>query len=141
MLRLMEKEFVDQDATLEPWVEAIAEPSVVPTPNLSVPVDALQLEWVHGYRAQDCRQNLYYTAGGAMVYPAAHVVVRLDGVAWQQKFMTDHSDSVSTLSVSPDRKLVASGQEGKRPSIIIWDALTMTVLQVNTFSLFFHFIV
>jgi len=55
-------------------VSSIAEPSTLPPSDFTVPVDALSLEWVHGYRAQDCRQNLYYTAGGAMVFPAASMV-------------------------------------------------------------------
>lgn len=128
---MLEKEDIeDQYGAPEPWLEAIAEPSAVPTSNLASPIEALQLEWIHGYRAQDCRQNLFYTASGALVYPAAHIVVKLDTLAWQQKFMTEHNDQVSALAVSPDRKLVASCQEGRRPSIIVWDALTMTILKV-----------
>jgi len=115
----------------EPWVASVAEPTVLPPSDLAVPRDALQLEWVHGYRAQDARQNLFYTAGGsAVVYPASQVAVRLDITKWQQKFLHDHSDEVSCLAVSPDRKLVASANQGRRPTVIIWDALTMTVLQV-----------
>ena len=73
----------------------IAEPTVLPPKNLGAPSDALELEWVHGYRAQDIRQNLWYTCvPGQVVYPAAQLVVRLDVGQWQQKFMTSHSDQV-----------------------------------------------
>jgi hypothetical protein len=115
---------------LEPWRGAVADPSHPPPPNLAAPTDALQLEWVHGYRAQDCRSNLAYAAGDAIVYPAAMLVVRLKARQWQQKFMTEHSDEVTCLAVSPDRRLVASAQIGRKPSIVIFDAVTMETLQV-----------
>ena len=57
-------------------------------------------------------------------------MVRLDPTAWQQKFMTAHSDQVSCLAVSPDRKLVASAQQGRQAAIVVFDAATMAILQV-----------
>ena len=44
--------------------------------------------------------------------------------------MTAHNDQVTCIAVSPDRKLVASSQQGRKPAIVIFDALTMTILQV-----------
>lgn len=146
-----------QPKAMEPWREAVAEPSALPPPNLSVPSVGLALEWVHGYRAQDARGNLRYVGGGsgsgggggtgggsasassagagggsAFVYPAAQVVVRLDPHSWQQRFMTDHGDQVTCLAVSPDLRLVASAQAGRRPSIVVWDAATLATRQVLT---------
>ena len=43
------------------------EPSVVPPVDDSLPYhDSLTLEWVHGYRSEDCKSNVRYTATGEM---------------------------------------------------------------------------
>ncbi len=124
------QDFAAANSELLPWMENVAEPSHIPPADKSVPADGLQLEWVHGYRAQDCRQNLFYVASGKIVYPAAHAAVRLDAVAWQQKFMLEHNDGILALSVSPDRKLVATASQGRRPTIVVWDPETMQTKQV-----------
>jgi hypothetical protein len=35
-----------------------------------------------------------------------------------------HTDDVTALCVSSDRKMVASGQNGQKPMVLIWDAHT-----------------
>lgn len=42
-----------------------------------------------------------------------------------QKFFDLHGDDVTAMAFSPDRKYVASGENGKRPFTYIWDAETM----------------
>ena len=79
-------------------MSSIAGPSVLPKSDLSAPVDALELEWVHGYRAQDARQNLFYTAAGAIVYPAAALVKR-----WKL-FRRDRAFAATTAALSPKRE-------------------------------------
>jgi HELP motif len=76
----------------------------------------LELEWVHGYRAQDCRNNAVYSASGAVVYHAAAVGIALtrddkssSGSAKQQ-FNTVHTDDVLSLALHPEGRLVATGQ-------------------------------
>jgi len=47
----------------------------------------------------------------------------------KQEFMGDgdiktaqgHTDDVTALAISPDRKKIASGQVGSNPSVIMWD--------------------
>ena len=36
-----------------------------------------------------------------------------------------HMDDILSLDISSDRKLVATGQVGKQPSIHVWDAETL----------------
>lgn len=40
----------------------------------------------------------------------------------QLKGVTGHTDDITCLSVSPDRKFVVSGQVGVTPYVLIWDA-------------------
>jgi HELP motif len=74
----------------------------------------LELEWVHGYRAQDCRNNAVYSASGAVVYHAAAVGIALirDGKSSsaKQQFNTVHTDDVLSLALHPEGRLLATGQ-------------------------------
>ncbi len=61
----------------------------------SAPESSLQLEWVYGYRGHQCRNNLYYTASGDIVYFVAGVgVVRSHGTEKRQQFFLGHSDDI-----------------------------------------------
>lgn len=44
------------------------------------------------------------------------------------KDTTSHNDDITALAVSPDRKIVATGQVGKNPIICIWNAETCEVI-------------
>ena len=88
----------------------------------------LDLEWVHGYRAQDVRNNLRYTSDGSIVYSAAGVGVVYDKKNHSQKHHVEHTDDIICLAVSPDGKQVATGQMGKRPCVLVWDAGSCTTL-------------
>jgi len=62
---------------VKPWVGAIVPPTSIGTgkgakavQEASTDVD-LQLEWVYGYRCQDCRNNVRFSSGGDIVYMAA----------------------------------------------------------------------
>ena len=94
------------------------------------------LAWVHGYRGHDCRQNVFFSAAGEAVYPAAAVIV-LSGIAAEggrrkQRFFMEHTDDVLCLAAHPDRVIFASGQkafasggQGKKASILVWDSVTL----------------
>ena len=42
------------------------------------PDASLELEYVHGFRSHDCRNNLRYTSEGKLAYMAAGVAVVMD---------------------------------------------------------------
>ena len=60
----------------------------------TAPDGHLQLEWVHGYRGHQCRNNLYYTAAGEVVYFVAGVGVVYNTVEKKQRFYLGHSDDI-----------------------------------------------
>ena len=90
------------------------------------------LAWVHGYRGHDCRHNLFFSAAGEAVYPAASVVVvasASDGGRRRQRFFAGHTDDVLALAPHPRRELFASAQkafvsggESRAPPILVWEA-------------------
>ena len=114
----------DMMKALKPWVGNVIPPSFKVSSNTNTTDVSLQLEFVHGYRAQDCRQNLRYNVEGGICYNAACVGVVFSKESRSQRFNGAHTDEVISLCISPDRRYVATGQAGKVPSVVVWDAIT-----------------
>ncbi|XP_074487309.1 echinoderm microtubule-associated protein-like 6 isoform X4 [Sebastes fasciatus] len=90
----------------------------------------LRLEWIHGYRGHQCRNNLYYTAGKEVVYFVAGVGVVYNTREHTQKFYLGHNDDIISLAIHPDKIQVATGQVGKDPFICIWDTYAMQTVSI-----------
>ncbi|XP_046714063.1 echinoderm microtubule-associated protein-like 6 isoform X3 [Silurus meridionalis] len=90
----------------------------------------LRLEWVHGYRGHQCRNNLYYTAGKEIVYFVAGVGVVYNTRDHTQKFYLGHNDDIISLALHPDKIQVATGQVGKDPYICVWDSYTLITVSI-----------
>ena len=93
-------------------------------PNSAKPSASLELEWVHGYRGFDCRNNLRYCDenGNNVVFTAAALVVsqNIDSTGKgnsTQKFLGEHTDDVLCLAYSERTNLIATGEIGKSPTI------------------------
>ena len=82
--------------------------------STDAPEADMALEWVHGYRAFDCRNNLRYTANGEIVYNTAALGVVHDFKRRSQSFHIGHVDDVVSLAMHPAGKLVATGELGRR---------------------------
>jgi WD40 repeat protein len=85
----------------------------------------LQLEWVHGYRCHDTRNNIAIGQDKNIIYHAAGLGIAYDPSTHTQRFMSSHIDDVTAIAFSPDKRLVATGEIGAKPMICIWDAVTM----------------
>ena len=62
--------------------------------NKTAPPSQLRLEWVYGYRGNQCRNNLYYTGSGEVVYFVAGVGVVQNTAEKKQRFFLGHSDDI-----------------------------------------------
>ena len=88
-----------------------------------VPVDDLQLEWVHGYSGQSMRGNARYSSTGEVVYPAASFGLVLDKtpvaerMVRSQKVMNTHSSQITALTTHGD--LCATSANA---SVLVWSA-------------------
>jgi microtubule-associated protein-like 6 len=119
----------DEFAAVKPWLGAIKEPKNKPwgkKVNEKAPKEDFEIDWVYGYRSEEGRMNCQFNSEGHAVYPTAALGVVFDYKNMKQKYFgggeTDfggrkqkdegkdgHSDDVTALCISNDRKWVATG--------------------------------
>ena len=100
------------------------------SPLLSSPSPPFSLS---RYRAQDVRNNLCYAKDGTIVYTAAALGVCFNPeISKEQRFMSGHSDDVLSMAVwdNPNKvgSIVATGERGVAPRIIIWSTDDVKIL-------------
>ena len=115
------------------WRNYIVEPTeYTPNPALLNTADIdLELDWVNGYRARDCRNNIDYAAGGQIVYFAASLGIVYDKNTDAQRFYTGDgvgSQDIVAMAMHPNGKICATGALGYRPKIVIWDVDSLATL-------------
>ncbi|CAM9122646.1 unnamed protein product [Ascophyllum nodosum] len=121
-IMLMEENADEENFEPEkPWHRAVAAPSKAPPEDTRAPDNDITLEWVHGYRCQDCRNGAMYSTSGDILFLAGSLVVRQDMSQKIQRFFIDHTDEVLCFDEHPGRPLVASGQRGRLPKVMVWD--------------------
>ncbi|KAL8185117.1 UNVERIFIED_CONTAM: Echinoderm microtubule-associated protein-like 6 [Gekko kuhli] len=74
------------------------------------PEDSLKLLFIHGYRGYDCRNNLFYTQTGEVVYHIAAVAVVYNRQQHTQRLYLGHDDDILSLAIHPVKDYVATGQ-------------------------------
>ena len=106
-------------------------PTRPPENNRETPSANVVLDWVYGYNSHSTRNAVYYSAKGLILYPAGAVCVIQNVAQNSQDHFTGHSDLVTCLKCyhTPEgQTIVASGESGTRPAVLVWDADTRTVL-------------
>ncbi|KAG8014924.1 Echinoderm microtubule-associated protein-like 6 [Nibea albiflora] len=94
------------------------------------PEEGLRLQFVHGYRGFDCRNNLFYSQAGEVVYHVAAVAVIYNRLQHSQRFYLGHDDDILSLAVHPLKDYVASAQVGRDPAVHVWDVQTLKCLSL-----------
>ena len=87
----------------------------------AIPESSLKLSWVYGYRGHQCRSNCHFNEEENVVYFVAATGIVYSPSKNKQAFYLHHNDDILCLSMHPNKRLVASGETGKSPSICIWD--------------------
>lgn len=104
---------------------------VQPAPNRK-----LKLDWVYGYRGKDCRSNLYLLPTGEMVYFVAAAVILYNPDEQSQRHYLGHTDDVMSLTIHPNKLLVATGQcagherKESMPHIRVWNSVSLATVAV-----------
>lgn len=80
-----------------------------------------------------CRHNLFFNKNGDVVFhSAATGVVYNQNLHTQQFFINEHTDDIISMALHPSGDIVATGQVGKDPQIIIWNTSTLSKLSTLT---------
>ena len=138
----------DEFAAVKPWLGAIKEPQPAPKvgkEGKKAPKEKFEIDWVYGYRSEEARMNVSFNSAGHAVYPTAALGVVFDYKNMKQTYFgggetkfsgrkqddeskDGHSDDVTACCVSFSRKMVASGQNGQKPLVFLWDATTCEII-------------
>ena len=133
-----EKDDPQQEAVAEPlppWRNIVAFLEEKKQPdnenNGNPPTRCLALEWVHGINARR-RQNVWYTARGELAYSIGTLGIVMDVANRRQRYLSAHTDIIECLQVyhehGSSETYIATGQAGRHPKIIVWDATHMEIL-------------
>ena len=134
----------DEHQAVKPWMGQIAAPSRPPASTPLLPEVKVELEWIFGYRSQDCRDNVRFSASGDIIYHSAAVGIALADKSnpdddeeghenpgknpYTQRFFMEHDDDILCLATDHSGRYVATGQtqssKSKRtkPCAKIWDS-------------------
>ena len=119
----------DEFMAVKPWLGAIKAPSDYlgfKSVQLAKPNVDISLEYVYGYRTKDCRNNLFLNMnkddGSVLMYNAAALGVCLEIESNTQSFLKGHKDDVISIAYHPKTGLIATGELGPKPRIIIHDS-------------------
>jgi microtubule-associated protein-like 6 len=59
------------------------------------------------------------------VYHTAGCCIALNKTKNTMRVNTAHNDDIICLDVNPNKNIAVTGEMGRRPSLIVWDALTL----------------
>lgn len=116
-----------------PWAGAIVAPSNSPPVKGEIPNEELVLEFVHGYRTREVKNNAFYLAPGLIVFPAGALGIVMDTDKKTQRFFQGrHKEEVTAITVHPSKRFVATGDivsHSDGAYIYIWDPISPEDLQ------------
>jgi echinoderm microtubule-associated protein-like 6 len=76
---------------------------------------------VHGFRAGDVKNGVKYTKTGEIIFFSGTVNVVLDVRSSTQIYHRDHTDEIMSIAVHPTRTLIATSDQSKVPTILLWN--------------------
>ncbi|XP_060076352.1 echinoderm microtubule-associated protein-like 2 [Ylistrum balloti] len=109
--------------------------------TLDPPQERLTLDWVYGYRGNDCRSNIHVLGNDDVVYFVSKIAVLYDRTSHRQRHYREHTEDIKCVAVHSNLSMVASGQFAGKDNISahirIWrvdNLQTMCVLGEGMFK-------
>lgn len=106
------------------------------TVKLEPPEERLKLDWIYGYRGNDCRNNIHVLANGELVYFISNIVVLYDRPNHKQRHYKEHTEYIKCIALHGNGVTVATGQviskhrPQNKPHIRVWRSDTLQTTQI-----------
>ena len=121
---------------VDPWLKSVS--LLAPTKYSSInkssmsPNITLELEWVYGYQAQRCSNNVVYNSEGNIVYSCGRYIIIYKSEYHTQQIFSTHNNEVSSLAIHPNKVFIASGERSKSATLLVWNSQTMQIVFKDT---------
>ncbi|NXR81380.1 CF251 protein, partial [Pycnonotus jocosus] len=99
-----------------------ASPGMLFRKNRDRSLHALDLSWVFGYNSSLAVHSLMDGEDWVLLYVSSHIVVIHDILRNKQFHLQGHTNVISCLCVSEDKRWVATADRGPDALIIVWDS-------------------
>ena len=88
------------------------------------PNPALELRWCVGYTSQPAGNMLWTADSRSIIYSCSSNVICMNPDSNHQRFFLGHTNKVVVMALGPNDSLLATCQEGKKPTIRLWEVST-----------------
>ncbi len=128
----------DESASVKPWLENVVCPDQLFEEDLNYPHYNLSVEHVFGLRLEDTRQDLFYLSKEDLLYISSGLAIIQNIDDYSQiifgGFEIDsenvcHDNVITSIDFMKNNvSLVATGQRGIKPKILVWSPIDPSVV-------------
>ena len=128
----------DESGVIKPWMEGMLSPQYPLEEDLTPPKYSLKIEHVFGFRAEESRKNIFFLSKDIILYSCSSlgIIQNLDdntqtlfgGFPLGQKKECHDKDITAISYLKRDVSMVATGQAGINPKILVWSPVDPEVI-------------
>ena len=128
----------DESGVIKPWLEGMLSPDLPLEEDLNLPNYSLKIEHVWGFRIEDCRKNLFFLSKDQILYSCSSmgIIQNLDdntqtlfgGFPLGEDKECHDKDITAIAYLQKDVAMVATGQPGINPKILVWSPVDPEVI-------------
>ena len=128
----------DESGVIKPWLEGMISPDYALEEDLTPPKYSLNIEHVFGFRTDESRKNLFFLSKDQILYSCSSlgIIQNLDdntqtlfgGFPLGENKECHDKDITAIAYLKKDVSMVATGQTGINPKILVWSPVDPEVI-------------